>query len=582
MAQEELGTEREGRKPKSRRRRHGHLSRGQDPALADAAPPPADDEFNQPADAQALREARLQSMVTPAAARKKMKIEYQYSRPVRTPTTRPKSATASSGLLGRRSSVLSSRPKSTASRPPRKSTTKTNGDEYVYKTKNPSMIDRRDFQKEHDDAVKAAKEKRKTSTSTTKTTTPKVERRKTEPAPAVRRSSTTATTRPPARKTARSAPVTDVKDDRTPADSFPDKPAPAETVVSTAKSTKSQRTSILGSLFTKPPPVPEKLVSCLTCGADDVPLSKSARLPCTHRMCHSCLRRIFKMSIKDPAHMPPRCCTEDHIALKHVDALFDQEFKKVWNRKFKEYNAKNRVYCPRKGCGEWIQAKHMRIEQGRKIGVCSKCHLAVCAICNQKAHRSRECPKDPTVQQFNEIAKQRGWVKCYNCSATVELKEGCNHMTCRCTAEFCMVCGKKWKGCDCPWFNYEAVRDVNGDPIRYQQEMDRRREQEQRDEQMARQMAGLDVRPRLGHGRAPGEDFLVGTAADGHMDVNFLQQAREALAANYQNAEVAARGLLGAWLTGRENPLPPGLPGDPAQQPAIGRRRTPRVRHTNA
>jgi hypothetical protein len=41
----------------------------------------------------------------------------------------------------------------------------------------------------------------------------------------------------------------------------------------------------------------------------------------------------------------------------------------------------------------------------------------------------------------------------------VELKEGCNHMTCRCTAEFCMVCGSKWKTCDCPWFNYRQLPD---------------------------------------------------------------------------------------------------------------------------
>lgn len=27
----------------------------------------------------------------------------------------------------------------------------------------------------------------------------------------------------------------------------------------------------------------------------------------------------------------------------------------------------------------------------------------------------------------------------------------------RCGAEFCMICGTKWKGCDCPWFNDEAV-----------------------------------------------------------------------------------------------------------------------------
>lgn len=55
-----------------------------------------------------------------------------------------------------------------------------------------------------------------------------------------------------------------------------------------------------------------------------------------------------------------------------------------------------------------------------------------------------------------------------------------------------MVCGLKWKSCDCPWFNYEQA-DVLGDPIRFQQEMDRRRDQERRDEAMARRMEALQV-----------------------------------------------------------------------------------------
>lgn len=27
----------------------------------------------------------------------------------------------------------------------------------------------------------------------------------------------------------------------------------------------------------------------------------------------------------------------------------------------------------------------------------------------------------------------------------------------RCGAQFCMICGAKWKSCDCPWFNHDAV-----------------------------------------------------------------------------------------------------------------------------
>lgn len=75
----------------------------------------------------------------------------------------------------------------------------------------------------------------------------------------------------------------------------------------------------------------------------------------------------------------------------------------------------------------------------------------------------------------------------------------------RCTAEFCMICGAKWKTCNCPWFNYEQVDNdrinhfnvlINRvqadepryDPRGYQEEVERRRRQEQQDELLARRL----------------------------------------------------------------------------------------------
>lgn len=220
------------------------------------------------------------------------------------------------------------------------------------------------------------------------------------------------------------------------------------------------------------------------------------------------------MSVTDPQHMPPRCCTSDHIPLKHVDKLFDVKFKIKWNKKYEEYTTKNRIYCPAKGCGEWIKPSNIFLDRssgatgGRKYGKCPSCRTKVCCTCNGRWHMGSDCPKDEDTQKFAEIAKQEGWQRCYNCSAMVELKEGCNHMTCRCTAEFCIICGAKWKSCDCPWFNYDnyagdqlnrmnvararqIYEDENGEwrrPLRYQEEVDRRRQQEERDELIAQRL----------------------------------------------------------------------------------------------
>lgn len=355
-------------------------------------------------------------------------------------------------------------------------------------------------------------------------------------------------------------------------DSLPSAPAPPAEAPDRAPSIrgKPQRpASIFGSIFgsSKPshPPPPERVVECLTC-MSDVPVSKSAKLACGHRMCHGCLRRIFTMSVTDPQHMPPKCCTNDHIPLKHVDKLFDIRFKMKWNQKYQEYTTKNRVYCPAKGCGEWIKPANIHIDTsggangGRKYGRCSRCRTKVCCACNGRWHSRRECPKDEATARFAEIAKKEGWQRCFNCSAFVELKEGCNHMTCRCRAEFCMICGAKWKTCDCPWFNYDTVendrlnhmqipqavpRRMQGNPaLGYQEELDRRREQERADEALARRIQGMALEDEMErHPRRPGannnnnvHEYLVQPQPPA-LPPEIIRRAQDMLSGNYGHAQ---------------------------------------------
>lgn len=246
--------------------------------------------------------------------------------------------------------------------------------------------------------------------------------------------------------------------------------------------------------------------------------------------------------------MPPRCCTSDHIPLKHVDKLFDTKFKMKWNKKYQEYTTNNRIYCPSKGCGEWIKPNNISVDTssrasgGRKYGKCSRCKTKVCCTCNGKWHAGKECPKDDETKRFVEIAQEEGWQRCYNCAAMVELKEGCNHMTCRCTAEFCMICGLQWKTCDCPMFNFDAneaeedamdiprARRVFAEgggrqPLRYQEELDRRRRQEQEDEAMARHMEALDIDDYTDPSVPPADNavFEVGNAGGHFMNEHFTR-----------------------------------------------------------
>jgi len=249
------------------------------------------------------------------------------------------------------------------------------------------------------------------------------------------------------------------------------KTPPPPTPISRTQSAKepSRRGGILSSFFRPsqprtPAPIARKevpRVDCLVCMNDDLPVNKTAKLACGHRMCHSCLKRQFSLSVQDPQHMPPRCCTTEHIPLKYADRLFDDKFKKLWNKKYQEYTTANRLYCPAKSCGQWIKPSRIRTDltYGRKYARCGSCQTKVCVLCSSKFHTRRECPKDEETNRLVEMAKEKGWQRCYSCKAVVELKEGCNHMTCRCTAQFCMVCAAPWKTCNCPWFNYQHIED---------------------------------------------------------------------------------------------------------------------------
>ncbi|KAG6162797.1 hypothetical protein E4U51_006152 [Claviceps purpurea] len=207
----------------------------------------------------------------------------------------------------------------------------------------------------------------------------------------------------------------------------------------------------------------KKRAQCSTC-LEDINPAKLSKLKCGHSMCRACLRRVFTLSISDPQHMPPRCC-QNHIPVKHVDRLFDHGFKKLWNRKFAESSTKNRIYCPSRKCGEWIKPANIRRENGRKVARCGRCSTKVCCLCNGRWHGSQACSSDAETAKLLAQAQEEGWKRCFKCRALVELKEGCNHMTCRCGAEFCMICGLKWKKCDCPWFNPENMHEGHSEDI---------------------------------------------------------------------------------------------------------------------
>ncbi|KAJ6784535.1 hypothetical protein PWT90_06753 [Aphanocladium album] len=57
------------------------------------------------------------------------------------------------------------------------------------------------------------------------------------------------------------------------------------------------------------------------------------------------------------------------------------------------------------------------------------------------------------------LARSEGCMRYFSCRTMVELNTGCNHITCRCGAEFCYVCGEEWKTCDCEQWHEDRLLD---------------------------------------------------------------------------------------------------------------------------
>ena len=144
-----------------------------------------------------------------------------------------------------------------------------------------------------------------------------------------------------------------------------------------------------------------------------------------------------------------------------------------------------------------------------------------------------------------------------------------------------MICGLKWKSCNCPWFNYDAVeadrlnhmqipqpapgQDDGGrrplrDPLRrprpntYVEEIDERRRQERADEGLARRLQNFDMHDDYQGGI--GEIHGIGNGAGHFMNQDYIRAAHNILTGTFDQANAAANYVLGVRQA-RGGPAPP-------------------------
>ncbi|CAG9946053.1 unnamed protein product [Clonostachys rosea f. rosea IK726] len=193
---------------------------------------------------------------------------------------------------------------------------------------------------------------------------------------------------------------------------------------------------------------------CIACGDRFSSLALS-HSPCSHEYCRQCLISLVHSSLQDESLFPPRCCGQ-HIPIK-PGPWFSPKLIGEFQAKKIEFDTPNRTYCNEPSCSTFVPPMFIIGE----AAWCPKCSRKTCIHCKGRYHTGI-CPSDGASQQVLQLAEASGWQRCYACQRIIELDHGCNHITCLCKAEFCYVCGERWKTCTCPqWQEERLIRRAN-------------------------------------------------------------------------------------------------------------------------
>jgi len=130
------------------------------------------------------------------------------------------------------------------------------------------------------------------------------------------------------------------------------------------------------------------------------------------------------------------------------------------------------MYCPKKTCSHVLDVDRLVVEESG-ASQCTKCHSSICSKCKTFWHFTMTCGEYQRLpdsvkyaddESLFKIANSNNWKRCPECHIFIELKHGCNHMTCKnCGCEFCFQCLELWRnhgsGCNL-WNNEDQLLEV--------------------------------------------------------------------------------------------------------------------------
>ncbi|XP_047096555.1 E3 ubiquitin-protein ligase RSL1-like [Lolium rigidum] len=213
--------------------------------------------------------------------------------------------------------------------------------------------------------------------------------------------------------------------------------------------------------------ITNKSESCTIClGNTDISKIHAVE-GCGHRFCVSCMKEHVKVKLRNgmlPACPQDGCTTK--LTVKGSKIFLSPQLLEIMVQRIREGQipAAQKIYCPYSRCSALMSLSEVihplqesssmyTVVGAATLRKCVKCRGSFCISCKVPWHDRISCydykrryphahPEDTKLQK---LARKRLWRQCVQCNHMIELAEGCYHMTCVCSCQFCYTCGKEWK-----------------------------------------------------------------------------------------------------------------------------------------
>lgn len=175
---------------------------------------------------------------------------------------------------------------------------------------------------------------------------------------------------------------------------------------------------------------------------------------CSHSFCYDCTRKHIETKVQDKVKIvtcPAVKCntTLDSGACRW---MISEDILICWDESLCKslIEESQKLYCPFRNCSILLLN-----DSGEDITEtkCPVCQRSFCAQCQVPWHPEFTCQEFVKLKgkkkrgvdlMVEKIAKKKNWRKCPSCKFYIEKTQGCSHITCRCSYEFCYRCGSKW------------------------------------------------------------------------------------------------------------------------------------------